>query len=213
MTNWNSHKRGIHRFSTIFVFLTAAILLLGCQGRPSDNPPIHLNPNMDHQPKYRPQSSSPFFADGAAMRSPVEGTIAYGELHDDDPIYTGVDPQTGDTLRHSPVPVTMENLEYGRERFNIYCAVCHGQAGDGSGLVVRRGYIVPPSFHTDQIREYRDGTIFRIITEGIRNMPAYADQIPPEDRWMIVNYLRALQRSQATGIEDLPEDIRAQLEE
>ncbi|GBE30472.1 MAG TPA: cytochrome c [Bacteroidetes bacterium] len=188
------------------------LLLAGCQGQPSEKPPIHVNPNMDSQPKYRAQSSSEFFSDGASMRLPVEGTVARGELHEDTEFWEGKYSQSGAFIIDSPLVPTMDNLERGRERFNIYCAVCHGQVGDGTGIIIKRGFILPPSFHTDQIREYPDGKIFDIITHGIRNMPKYADQIPVEDRWMIVNYLRALQLSQNARLTDLPDEVREKIE-
>jgi len=166
---------------------------------------------MDSQPKYLPQSSSEFFLNGAGMRVPVEGTVARGQLNEDTEFWQGIDSVTGEFIAKSPVIPTMENMERGRERFNIYCSICHGQTGDGTGIIIKKGYMVPPSFHTDQIREYPDGKIFDIITNGIRNMPRYADQVPVEDRWMIINYLRALQLSQNAAYTDLPDDVKEKI--
>jgi mono/diheme cytochrome c family protein len=196
----------------IFVIVIMMSLIFGgCQGRPSEETPIHINPNMDMQPKILPQSSSEFFENGSGMRLPVEGTIARGDLNENLVYWEGKDPYTGEFVSKSPIVPTIDNLEYGRERFNIYCSICHGQVGDGTGIIIKKGYMVPPSFHTDQIREYPDGQIFDIITNGIRNMPRYSDQIPVEDRWYIVNYLRALQRSQNASYSDLPDDIKEKI--
>jgi len=184
----------------------------GCfRGMPSDKPPIHLNPNMDHQEKYLPQSESNFFANGSSMRLPVPGTVARGDLRDDDAYYRGMD-ANGKPIKKIPVPVTMQLLKRGQERFNIYCSPCHSRVGDGKGMVVKKGFLPPPSFHTDLLRSYPDGHVFDVISHGIRNMPAYGPQIPVADRWAIVAYFRALQRSQHAKIEDLPEEIRADYE-
>lgn len=192
--------------------LLGMLSLSGCyQGRPSGQPPIHLNPNMDHQPKYNPQAESRFFVNRSAMRMPVPGTVAVGDLHEDEVYYRGIDAR-GDTVRTMPVPVTLALLRRGQQRFNIYCAPCHSRVGDGHGIVVQRGLIPPPTFHSEKLRNYRDGYIFNVISHGIRNMPAYGPQIPVADRWAIVAYFRALQRSQNASIDDMPEDIRAEYE-
>ncbi len=183
------------------------VLLLGCRGRVSDKPPIHLNPDMDNQPKYKAQAESKFFKDGAAMRSPVPGTVARGELHLDMAYYTGKDP-SGKPIEEIPVEVTYKFLKYGQERFNIYCAPCHGRAGDGQGIVIKKGFPPPPSFHQDHVRAYPVGHLFDVITNGIRNMPSYRHQIPVRDRWAIVAYIKALQRSQHASVEDVPQELR-----
>ncbi|MCP4686121.1 MAG: cytochrome c [bacterium] len=195
--------------------LTAAMLCLvlavGCaRNRPSDEPPIHLNTNMDEQPKYKAQASSEFFVDGQAMRQPVEGTVARGWLREDVVFYTGKT-ENGKLVKVSPVPVTMELLERGRERYSIYCSPCHGQTGaaqDIKAIVVQKGMLAPPSFHEQRLRDVEDGHLFDVITNGIRNMPPYKYQISVEDRWAIVAYFRALQRSQNATVEDVPESIR-----
>ncbi|MFC2150601.1 c-type cytochrome [Calditrichota bacterium] len=192
--------------------LTGMFLLSGCfQGRPSNKPPVHINPNMDWQPKYSSQSKSAFFADGATMRTPPEGTVARDWLREDDVYYRGIDPKTGKFVDDNPVQVTLQGLERGRERFNIYCGVCHGDAGDAKSIMVTRKYIPPPTFHSDLIRGYPDGQIFDVISNGIRNMPSYKAQIGVEDRWLIINYLRALQRSQHASINDVPADKQREL--
>ncbi len=193
------------------LMMTAALaLLIGCQGTPSSKPPIHLNPNMDDQEKYEPYEASQFFADGAAMRTPPEGTIARGELHEDVPYYTGFQRDTF-YVETSPVAATMPELQRGRERYDIYCSPCHGRTGDGRGIVVTRGYPPPPTYHDERLRGVPDGYIFNVITNGIRNMPSYRHQIPVDDRWAIVLYLRALQRSHHATLDDVPVEKRASL--
>jgi mono/diheme cytochrome c family protein len=192
----------------IFSSLVAALLILvACQGTPTQRPPIDLNPDMDDQPKYLPQAKSEFFADSATMRMPVAGTVARGELRADDAYYRGMDAD-GNPVKRSPVPVTLKELERGQERFNIYCSPCHSRVGDGKGIMVQHGYVPPPSFHQDRIRDFPDGHIFDVITHGIRNMPSYAHQIPVADRWAIIAYVRALQRSQNASLNDVPVELR-----
>lgn len=189
----------------------AALLSGGCyRGEPSDKPPVHLNPDMDNQPKYKTQSEGDFFENRSAMRVPVEGTVAREWLREDDAFYRGKD-SSGDFIASSPVPLTEAGLHRGRERFNIYCSVCHGAVGDGQGIMVEKGYIPPPSFHQDRLRNMPDGEIFDGITNGIRNMPSYRTQIPVRDRWLIIWYIRALQMSQDASIDDIPEVLRGEL--
>jgi len=194
------------------VIVSMALGLSGCfRGQPSQKPPIHIVPDMDQQPKYKPQSEGVFFEDSSAMRIPVPGTVAQGWLMDDIEFYTGMNPELGKPIAKSPVEITLTGLQRGQERFNIYCSPCHSRIGDGRGIMVQRGYVPPPSFHDDLIRNYPDGHIFDVIGNGIRNMPGYAQQITEEDRWLIVNYLRALQRSQNASIEDVPVELRDRL--
>ncbi len=202
----------IIRLRIASVLLLAALIATGCyRGKSSKNEPVHLNPNMDSQPKYKPQSESRFFSDGSTMRQPVEGTVARGQLRDNDALYHGID-ERGNFIRRNPVPLTEDGLNRGRERFGIYCAVCHGAIGDGKSIMVEKQYIPPPTFHQDRIRQMPDGEIFNIISDGIRNMPSYKNQIPVEDRWLIIHYLRALQRSQNAHIGDMPEEFRGEIE-
>ena len=191
--------------------LGLVFVLFGCQGQPSSDPPIHLNPNMDHQEKYLPYAASPLSADGAAMRTPPEGTVARGMLFENGVYYTGLD-SLGDTVKTMPVEITMPLLRRGQERFNIYCSPCHGRVGDGKGIIVARGLVPPPTFHSDRIRQMPDGAVFNVITNGVRNMPAYRYQVPVDDRWAIISYLRALQRSHNAALDDVPIEQRSQLQ-
>jgi len=192
----------------LFVSLSLLALASCYQGQPSQDTPVHPNPNMDNQQRYDPQSQSTFFADGATMRTPPAGTVARGFLHEDSVYYTGMVHDTT-PVRLSPVPTTLAELKRGQQRYNIYCAPCHSRLGDGKGMVVQRGLNPPPpSYHEDRLLQAADGHFFNVITNGIRNMPPYKYQIPVEDRWAIVAYVRALQRSEHATIQDVPADVR-----
>ena len=179
------------------ILIGAAFLLGSCQGMISDKPPIHPNQNMDVQNRFNAQEQKAFFADGRAMRTPVQGTVARGGLRQDTELYEGVDAR-GQLVSEIPVPVTRDLVYRGKDRYDIYCAPCHGGTGDGQGIIMtgQYGYVPAPNFHTDYIREQPDGHFYSAITNGIRSMPSYATQIKVEDRWAIVSYIRALQKSQ-----------------
>ena len=171
---------------------TALLLLAGCRGSTSEEAPVHLNRNMDTQEKYVAQRSSAFFADGSAMRTPPEGTVARGELRDDDAYYTGKTPDGA----YAPLPFSAEaaDLKRGSDRFGIYCSPCHGYTGDGKGKIMEYKYPIPPtSLYEQKVYDMADGNIFEIISNGIRNMPSYRQQIPVRDRWCIVAHVRQLQ--------------------
>lgn len=196
---------------TVLIGVALAAMLAGCyRGQPSNKTPVHLVGDMDHQNKYRPQSASPLFADGAAARQPVAGTVAQGDAQADAAWYRGLD-DAGQLVAENPAAVTLPLLERGRERYNIYCSPCHSQIGDGQGIMLKRGYVPPPTFHDARLRGVADGHIFDVISHGVRNMPAYAHQVPVADRWAIVAYIRALQRAQNGRGEDIPEQIRTSL--
>ena len=185
----------------------------GCfQGRPSSDEPIHLNPNMDRQEKYRPQAESNFFEDGATMRPLVEGTVARGQLKEDTEFYFGKK-ENGDFIKGFPkqVEFNMALVRRGEERYNIFCTPCHGRIGTGRGIVVEKGLVPPPTFHSDSIRAYPNGRIFDVISNGIRNMQPYKYQIPENDRWAIIAFLRALQRSHNATVKDLPASVKGNL--
>lgn len=173
--------------------LGLALALGGCRGMTSSQPPIHVNPNMDHQPKYRPQAESAFFYDGAAMRPPVPGTVARGELREDPAFFEGFD-ANGDELAHAPVATTPELLARGAERYHIYCEPCHDRHGDGKGILFQRGNVPTASFHDDRLVAASDSHYFEVITNGFGLMPGYRWPIPPADRWAIVAHVRELQR-------------------
>ncbi|MCX6829037.1 MAG: cytochrome c [candidate division Zixibacteria bacterium] len=194
----------------IFSAAVCALLLAmaGCgRGLPFEKPPSTIDRGMSKQPKYRPQAEGDFFPDKSTMRMPVPSTVAREELRRDDSYYQGKD-SLGNFVRKAPVALTMQILKRGRERFDIYCSPCHSRLGDGKGIMINRGYLPPPSYHTDRLRQIEKGYIFDVISNGIRNMPAYRHQVPVADRWAIVLYLRALQRSQKAGLNDIPEELR-----
>lgn len=174
--------------------------------------------DMQDQPRYKAYKQSDFFADKKSMREPVEGTVARGQLREDKAFWTGkkenADPNvqvqtttdaTGNTLVSSfpndiekiPVPVTSELLERGQQRYNVFCIVCHGPVGNGDGMIVRRGYPQPPTYHDDRLRNAPDGHYFDVISNGWGKMNGYGSQIPAADRWAIVAYIRTLQVGQS----------------
>jgi hypothetical protein len=159
--------------------------------------------DMHVQPRQNPLSRSDFFDDQRSARPPVEGTVARGQLHDDTYFFTGkIGNNPGDVM---PFPVTREVLERGRERYNIFCALCHSRLGDGNGFIPARGFArKPPSFHIARLRQAPVGYFYDVITNGFGIMPDYASQIPPRDRWDIAAYIRALQLSQNATLADVP---------
>lgn len=224
------------------LFIALCLLLVGCGGQ------------MGDQPRYEPLEYSDFFPNGRSSRDLVAGTVARGQLRDDELLYTGRMGQAatnlapgaagGDTAvatpaagegaaqegasatappgggrqqaqpEHAdlfPFPVTVEVLARGQERYNIFCAPCHDQVGSGNGIIVRRGYSRPPSFHIERLREAPAGHFYDVITNGYGAMPTYAPQVPVRDRWAIVAYIRALQLSQNATLDDVPADQRGQL--
>ena len=166
---------------------------------------------MDRQPKYqRPFQPSEFFADGQSSRQLVPGTVARGELRVDRAFYEA---KRGDLLIDEvPHAVDRAYLARGRERFNIYCSPCHGRTGDGQGMIVKRGFSPPPSFHLQRLRDAPTGHIFNVITKGYGAMYSYASRVPVDDRWAITAYVRALQLSQNARLDDLPAAERPKLE-
>ena len=203
------------------VLLVPALLLAltGCEQAMHD---------MYAQPKYKPLAPSPLFADGNSARSPPPGSVpmAQGAAADTASgrrghITLSADPGPAlplDAQGHSlvpgerryanPLPVTMALLQRGRERFDISCAPCHGRAGNGDGMIARRGFPAPPSYHTERLRNAPDSHFYQVISDGYGVMYPYADRIDPHDRWAIVAYIRALQLSQHAPRDALtPQDL------
>ena len=177
--------------------LAMATLAAGCRN------------DMHDQPKYKGQRGSEFFTDGRSERPLVPGTVARGHLDDDEQLYTGK--LDGQPVTTFPAPVTRAILERGQERYGIYCTPCHDRVGNGNGMIVERGYRRPPSLHIDRLREAPVGHFFDVITGGFGAMPDYAAQIPVDDRWAIVAYIRALQLSQHATLGDVPSEEQAKL--
>jgi mono/diheme cytochrome c family protein len=164
---------------------------------------------MGSQPRYDPLEPSALFVDGRSARQPVPGTVARGQMASDTLLLAGT--ENGQPANRFPFPVTRDVLVRGHDRFEVFCAPCHGRTGYGDGMVVRRGFIPPPSFHTDALRQAPVGHIFQVATEGFGAMPSYAKQVPVRDRWAIVAYIKALQLSQHADASTLPADLQQQL--
>jgi len=191
-------SRGIAErlFAGVIIMLSAA----GCE----------LRQAMYDQPKLRPLQASEFFENGMASRPLIEGTVARGLLNDDPHLFEGrVDGAFVDTF---PFEITTEVLNRGQQRYNIFCSPCHDQAGTANGMIVRRGMKQPTSFHDQRLVDSPDGYFYTVITSGFGVMSDYSAQIPVNDRWAIVAYIRALQYSQRASLDDVPENMRAELQ-
>lgn len=196
--------------------LVPPVLIVRARTAKSGSPRLHLIPDMDNQPRFKSQQTNRLFADGRAMRPFAEGTVARGRLRADDHLHRG---RAGeDWATEFPMRVDDAVMRRGQERFTVFCAPCHGLDGVGRGIVAVRAeereeatWVPPLSLHSEQIRKRPAGHLYNSITNGIRTMPSYAAQIPVEDRWAIVAYVRALQRSQHAGIADVPAEIRETL--
>jgi mono/diheme cytochrome c family protein len=198
-------SRSTHaRLLLLFCLFTFAFFLSACRR------------DMQDQPKAIAYRESTFFKDGVSSRPPVEGTVPRGYLRADREFYFGkksvqsipLAKQTAsassaaamfpDDVENFPFPITKEALERGQERYQIFCSSCHGLTGYGDGMVARRGFNkpAPASFHQDKLRQAPVGHFFDVVTNGWGAMPSHASQIPVEDRWKIIAYIRALQLSQ-----------------
>ena len=186
----------VQRLLTITAVTTIAVLA-GCRGGISESPPIHPVLDMDFQTKVKAQMKVEFdgFSDHRGMRKPVAGTVARGSLAmSENDVW-----KNGDSYVANPIEPTMQVVRRGQERFNIYCAVCHDRSGSGKGLVLQRANqgafnaVVPDLGKEPRLLEQADGYFYEVIRNGFGTMPAYGHQIPVEDRWAIVHYLRALQ--------------------
>lgn len=184
--------------------IAVPVILVSCRGQRSENQPIHPNMNMDQQERFEGQEENQFFADNRSMRQPVEGTISRGNLRQDKAFFQGIN-EDSSFITSIPVDVTKSFLYRGKKMFDTYCTACHGQTGDGQGIIMtgRYGYVPAPSYHIDRLRNESDGYLYSTIANGIRNMPSYAHQVGVKDRWAIVAYIRALQRSQNVSEDDI----------
>lgn len=170
-----------------FQFLLLLVIAAGCERE-----------DMHNQPRFEPLEASDFFADGQSARPRIAGTVARGEAR---------------VLAARPPGLTRPLLERGRQRYDIFCAVCHGATGDGGGMVVRRGFTRPPSFHIQRLREAPDQHFVDVISNGYGAMYSYADRISIDDRWAITTYVRALQLSQRADLVSLPPEDRQKAQE
>lgn len=259
------------RFSLFTVRVAQAALaglaltaLPACHGDREEKPPHQFLPDMDDSPKWKPQAETQFFADKRTMRAPVDGTVAYGRwdfdakayadqewarpfvnersdlLKEDDVLYRGID-ESGRYVKNVPIKVDSHLIERGQERFGIYCAVCHGYAGDGQGMVGARWSATVPSFHDPKYsnpqepdQKGTDGFLFFTALNGVpgpegnitptdddatkvrklaaRKMPGYAHALSTRDAWAIVAYVRVLQESQKGSLADVPPEVKTKLE-
>jgi hypothetical protein len=165
--------------------------------------------DMHVQPKYLPYEPSDFFDDGRSERQPVPGTVARGHLRLDELMYTGK--ENGAVANRFPFPITRADLERGRQQYNIYCTPCHDYTGSGHGMIVQRGFPTPPSYQIDRLRNAPVGQFFDVMTNGFGAMYSYAARVEPADRWRIAAYIRTLQLSQHSTMQDVPEAGRAKL--
>ncbi|MCS6885953.1 MAG: cytochrome c [Acidobacteriota bacterium] len=210
------------------VLLILAASCIGCSSlvKAHREPPLQIIPDMDDQPKYKPQAAGPFFGDGRASRPVVAGTVVYGlesgrYVSGNYAFYAGIDIERSETFYtgkegdkytgKNPLPLTEAVLKRGQERYNVTCANCHDRVGTGQGMVVLRGHPPATNLHDDRIRNMPDGQIFNTITNGLRNMMPLGHQISPEDRWAIIRYIRALQRSQNATLADVPDEQKGSL--
>jgi mono/diheme cytochrome c family protein len=197
-----AEKKSGQSFSAVSAFSAVSLLtlLLG----------VACRQDMHDQPKYVPLRQSSFFGDERSARSLVPGTVARGALNADALLHTGK--VNGADATMFPFAIDALVMARGQERFNIFCSPCHGGAGMGDGMVVRRGFRHPPTFHQDRLRSAPVGQLFDVITNGFGAMPDYATQITPADRWAIVAYVRALQLSEHATLADVPTDKRNELD-
>ena len=166
--------------------------------------------DMHDAPSYDPLQQTNFFANGAASRPLVANTVARGQLRADEHLYTGK--VNGQTATEFPMPVTEQVLDRGQERFNVYCAPCHGRTGEGNGMVVQRGFRAPPSYHDERLRNVPVGYFFDVMTNGFGAMQDYSAQVTVPDRWAIAAYIRVLQLSRHATVDDVPADRRGDLD-
>jgi mono/diheme cytochrome c family protein len=179
-----------------FGAMAATLVLAGCRQ------------DMQDQPKFFPQRGTDFYADGRSVRPQVENTVARGQLRENAYFYTGlINDKEGDGM---PFPATLEVLERGQERYNVYCTPCHSRVGNGVGMIVQRGYMKAGSFHSARLETAPLGHFFHVISNGYGAMPDYASQIVPADRWAIVAYIKALQLSQKATQADVPAGAHAE---
>ncbi len=188
----------------ITALLLLSVALMSCRGQTTDKPPLRHHFNMNFQERFNSQQENPFFEDGMAMRMPVEGTVARGNLRHDLALYEGLD-EDGNYIDEIPFDVTRDFLYRGKDRYDIFCQMCHGGTGDGRGIIMtgEYGYVPAPTFHRTDSYNMPNGELYSAIANGIRTMPSYATQINVKDRWAIVAYLRALQRSQNISEEEM----------
>jgi mono/diheme cytochrome c family protein len=192
------------------VAVALGVLLSGCDTRENFKEPEWTLSRMLAQPRYDPYAASDFFVDGRSMRPPVAGAVSRDAVVGPADWIEGA--EHGQYAEHVPVAVTRELLVEGRERFEVICATCHGVLGDGRSMVATKMQLRrPPSLHEPSIVEFPPGRVYRVITMGYGLMPAIDYQLNTEQRWAVVAYVKALQKSQATRVRDLPRSLQEEL--
>ena len=188
--------------NSVILFL-AFFVIVGCD---NDGRGYEYMPDMYRSPSLETYGQNNIFNDSINARKPVEGTIARGMIAENHSFISGKN-DDGSYIMSNPLELSIDVLNRGQERYNIYCSVCHSQVGNGKGIVTQYEYpVIPANLHDQRIREQADGEMYNTIVYGLRSMPAYGYQINTEDVWSIVHYVRALQRSQNASFEDLPEE-------
>lgn len=199
-------------FLLIFALCVVAVMgVLGKRGHTFRQPPLEIFPDMDRQPKYRPQQPSPFFANARTSQEPLPNTVARDDRFERNAVNTGRVPGTTNFVASIPLPVTEQLMARGKQRFEIYCLPCHGPVGDGNGIVKKYGYATVRSLHEKVVVTQPDGEIFNTITHGKATMFPYGSQVAIEDRWAIIAYVRALQRSRLATLDEVPAPLKAGL--
>ncbi len=194
----------------IFILgVIGTLAILGPRGEVSTRPPLEVFPDMDRMPKYHPQAKSAFFADGRTDRLPVEGTLARGSYYEDEYYGTG---KNGEVFgKGFPIEVTNDAISRGEERYNIYCTVCHGAAGDGDSITKKYGMLTVANLNDQRLVDYTDGQLYDVVKNGKGLMLGYGDRLSVEDRWNVVLYVRALQRAANGTVDDLTPAKREEL--
>ena len=198
----------------LLILALAVVTVMGVLGKRGHNfkqPPLEIFTDMDRQPKLRPQQPNLTFASGRTSQEPLPGTVARGERYENSPVNTGRDSGSSNFVATIPTGVTQQSVERGQARFNIYCLPCHGPQGDGNGIVKKYGYATIRSLHEKVVVTQADGELFNTITHGKATMYGYGSQVPIEDRWAIVAYVRALQRSHLGLVDEVPAALKAGL--
>jgi hypothetical protein len=188
--------------------IVAVISIAGFRGSMSRKPPIEVFPDMDRQPKLRPQAANGFFSDGLSSRRPPAETIARGSHWQDIPLNTGHVTGSTNFVELNPLPITSELLARGKQRFQISCLPCHGPLADGNGITKKFGMAVVANLHDKRIVSMNDGEIFNVITYGRNLMGPYGPNVAIEDRWAIIAYVRALQLAALGTANDVPASMR-----
>ena len=198
----------------LLILALAVVTVMGVLGKRGHNfkqPPLEIFTDMDRQPKLRPQQPNLTFASGRTSQEPLPGTVARGERYENNPVNTGRESGSTNFVATIPTTVTQQLVERGQARFNIYCLPCHGPQGDGNGIVKKYGYATIRSLHEKVVVTQADGELFNTITHGKATMYGYGSQVPIEDRWAIVAYVRALQRSHLGLVDEVPAQLKAGL--